>query len=183
MVSKIFVISFVCNLTATQMFRTCLAFMNMYTNNETLNMILFIPSLWFSPLWSVSEEERTAVETACRYGSKRSTYSPASDSDVTLDIAMEDKGPCVGQDAVLAIVLKNYSSSPRSLHLYSQVSATYHTVVDRTFLIWRKTRWALSSSLMRDDRMDNDLNTKRNYNCPPAQQHINNTKQLFIFGN
>uniref|UniRef100_A0A673HG38 Protein-glutamine gamma-glutamyltransferase K n=1 Tax=Sinocyclocheilus rhinocerous TaxID=307959 RepID=A0A673HG38_9TELE len=81
-----------------------------------------------------SEEERTAVETACRYGSKRSTYSPDGDSDVTLDIAMEGKGPCVGQDAVLSIVLKNNSSSPRSVHLYSQVSATHHSVVNRTFL-------------------------------------------------
>ncbi len=108
--------------------------MHIYTNNETLNIILLIPSLWFSPLWSGSEEERTAVETACKYGSKRSTYSPDGDSDVTLDIALEDKGLCVGQDAVLSIVLKNNSSSPRSLLLYSQVSATYHTGVNRTFL-------------------------------------------------
>ncbi|XP_058619765.1 protein-glutamine gamma-glutamyltransferase K-like [Onychostoma macrolepis] len=81
-----------------------------------------------------SLEERTAVETACRYGSKRPTYSPDGDSDVTLDIAMEDEGPYVGQDAVLSIVLKNNSSSPRSLHLNSQVSVTYHNVVNRTFL-------------------------------------------------
>uniref|UniRef100_A0A8C2DUN5 Protein-glutamine gamma-glutamyltransferase K n=1 Tax=Cyprinus carpio TaxID=7962 RepID=A0A8C2DUN5_CYPCA len=79
-----------------------------------------------------TEEERTAVETACRYGSKRSTYSPAGDSDVTLEVAMEDNEPCVGQEAVLSIVLKNNSSSPRSVYLYSQVSASFHTEVNRT---------------------------------------------------
>ncbi len=31
---------------------------------------------------------------------------------------------------------------------------------------------------VRDDRMDNDLNTDLNYNFSPAEQHINNTKQL-----
>ncbi|XP_073678833.1 protein-glutamine gamma-glutamyltransferase K-like [Garra rufa] len=80
-------------------------------------------------------EERRAVETAYKYSSKRSTYSPngAHGARVTLDIGMDGKGPCVGQDAVLSIVLKNNSSSPRCVTLLSQVSATYHCAVSRAF--------------------------------------------------
>ncbi|XP_077074427.1 protein-glutamine gamma-glutamyltransferase K [Siphateles boraxobius] len=70
-----------------------------------------------------SSEERTAVETACSFGSKRSVYSPTSASDVTVDVSMKGDGPCVGQDAEMSILLKNTSSAPRSVDLYSQVTA------------------------------------------------------------
>ncbi|XP_050952744.1 protein-glutamine gamma-glutamyltransferase K [Labeo rohita] len=102
-------------------------------------------------------EERKAVETACKYSSRRSTYSPtgtgadsgagagagAGNGEVTLQISMDGKGPCVGQDAVLSIVLKNNSSSPRNVNLFSQVSATYHTAVNRAFTKKDQTSIAL----------------------------------------
>ncbi|KAI7794526.1 putative protein-glutamine gamma-glutamyltransferase K-like, partial [Triplophysa rosa] len=43
-------------------------------------------------------------------------------------------GPCVGQDAVLSIILKNNFTSARSLALYSQVAAVYYTGVQKAQL-------------------------------------------------
>lgn len=63
------------------------------------------------------------METACSFGSKRSVYSPTSAMEVTVDVSMQGDGPCVGQDAELSILLKNNSSAPRSVDLYSQVTA------------------------------------------------------------
>ncbi|KAK9954663.1 hypothetical protein ABG768_016713 [Culter alburnus] len=81
-----------------------------------------------------SSEERTAVETACSYGSKRSIYSPTSASDVSVEVALEGDGPCVGQDAVLSVLLKNSSSAARSVDLYSQVAAMRNSEANKTFL-------------------------------------------------
>lgn len=47
---------------------------------------------------------------------------------------MQDDGPCVGQDAVLSIILKNKCTSPRSFTLYSQVAAMYHTGAHKAFI-------------------------------------------------
>lgn len=44
-----------------------------------------------------------------------------------IEVNMQGDGPCVGQDAVLSIILKNKCTSPRSLTLYSQVAAIYYT--------------------------------------------------------
>ncbi|KAK9954662.1 hypothetical protein ABG768_016712 [Culter alburnus] len=74
-----------------------------------------------------SDGARIAEETACRHGSKRSIYSLSYSEDVIIDVNMQGDGPCVGQGAVLSIILKNKCMSPRSFTLYSQVAAMYYT--------------------------------------------------------
>ncbi|XP_062870938.1 protein-glutamine gamma-glutamyltransferase K-like [Trichomycterus rosablanca] len=76
-----------------------------------------------------SEEERIAVETASRYGSKPDTYSSAMAKDVTLEVTMEGKGPQMGENAQLSIILKNDSSEQRSITMHSQVAVMYYTGV------------------------------------------------------
>ncbi|KAG7323415.1 hypothetical protein KOW79_013117 [Hemibagrus wyckioides] len=76
-----------------------------------------------------SEEERLAVENACRYGSKPNTYSCAVANDVTLNVALKGEEPQIGQDAHLSITVKNCSSEKRSVALYLQVSVIYYTGV------------------------------------------------------
>ncbi|XP_042607124.1 protein-glutamine gamma-glutamyltransferase K-like [Cyprinus carpio] len=76
-----------------------------------------------------TEEERIALETAIRHGSKRCSYPLPCSEDVTVKVTMQGDGPCVGKDAVLSIVLKNKCNSPRTVTLYSQVAATYYTGV------------------------------------------------------
>lgn len=80
------------------------------------------------------------METACSYGSKRSIYSPTSASDVSVEVALEGDGPCVGQDAVLSVLLKNSSSAARSVDLYSQVAAMRNSEANKTFLKKDRTR-------------------------------------------
>uniref|UniRef100_A0A8C2AB47 Protein-glutamine gamma-glutamyltransferase K n=1 Tax=Cyprinus carpio TaxID=7962 RepID=A0A8C2AB47_CYPCA len=76
-----------------------------------------------------SEEERIAVETACRYGSKPDIYSSPIAEDVRVEVRMEGEGPRMGGDAQLKIVVKNNSSQPRRTTLHSQVAVMYYTGV------------------------------------------------------
>ncbi|TRY67987.1 hypothetical protein DNTS_035550 [Danionella cerebrum] len=93
-----------------------------------------------------SEEERHAVETALRHGSKRCTYPPACAEEVVCDITMKGDGPCVGKDAVLCIALKNKCGSPRTLTLHSQVSATYYTGVHKALVKKDQTCFELKAT-------------------------------------
>uniref|UniRef100_A0A8C4NQV4 Protein-glutamine gamma-glutamyltransferase K n=1 Tax=Dicentrarchus labrax TaxID=13489 RepID=A0A8C4NQV4_DICLA len=76
-----------------------------------------------------SEEERIAVETASRYGSKPDTYSSPMAEDVSVEVKMEGEGPRMGADAKLSILVKNLSSQPRRTTLHSQVAVMYYTGV------------------------------------------------------
>ncbi|XP_074506414.1 protein-glutamine gamma-glutamyltransferase K isoform X2 [Sebastes fasciatus] len=76
-----------------------------------------------------SEEERIAVETASRYGSKPEVYSMAMAEDVSVEVRMKGEGPRMGADAQLSILVKNLSSEPRRTTLHSQVAVMYYTGV------------------------------------------------------
>ncbi|XP_058274399.1 protein-glutamine gamma-glutamyltransferase K [Hemibagrus wyckioides] len=76
-----------------------------------------------------SEEERIAVETACRYGTKPDVYASAAKDDVCMEVRVEGEGPRMGADAHLKIVLKNQSQEPRKTTLHSQVAVMYYTGV------------------------------------------------------
>lgn len=78
-----------------------------------------------------SEEERIAVETACRYGSKAAAFSSPTAEDVTLEVIMDGDGPKMGQDAELTIRLKNISSEQRNVTLHSQLAVMYYTGVHK----------------------------------------------------
>ncbi|XP_051517923.1 protein-glutamine gamma-glutamyltransferase K [Myxocyprinus asiaticus] len=79
-----------------------------------------------------SEEERIAVETACKYGSKAGVYAVPSAEDVTLQISMEGEEPRLGADATLTITIKNLSLEPRSVNLNGQVAVVYYTGVHKS---------------------------------------------------
>uniref|UniRef100_A0A8D0CN88 Protein-glutamine gamma-glutamyltransferase K n=1 Tax=Scleropages formosus TaxID=113540 RepID=A0A8D0CN88_SCLFO len=76
-----------------------------------------------------SEEERIAVEIACRYGSKPEVYATPTAEDVSLEVIMDGEGPCMGGDAELSITLQNKSAEPRTATLHSQVTVMYYTGV------------------------------------------------------
>ncbi|KAM9845287.1 protein-glutamine gamma-glutamyltransferase K [Aulostomus maculatus] len=76
-----------------------------------------------------SEEERIAVETASRFGSKPDVYSTPMAEDVRMEVKMDGEGPRMGADAQLSIVVKNLSSQPRQTTLHSQVAVMYYTGV------------------------------------------------------
>lgn len=76
-----------------------------------------------------SEEERIAVETASRYGSKPDVYSKPMAEDVSVEVKVEGEGPRMGADAKLSILVKNLSSQPRRTTLHSQVAVMYYTGV------------------------------------------------------
>ncbi|KAF4078494.1 hypothetical protein AMELA_G00199770 [Ameiurus melas] len=86
-----------------------------------------------------SKEERIAVETACRYGSKPNTYSCAVKNDVTLKIALNGEEPQLGQDAHLSIIVSNGSSNKRSIFLYCQVAVMYYTGVQKGTVMKKDT--------------------------------------------
>ncbi|MCI4387790.1 hypothetical protein PGIGA_G00078190 [Pangasianodon gigas] len=81
-----------------------------------------------------SEEERIAVETATRYGSKPNIYPSAVATDVTLEVTMKGEGPRMGEDAQLSINVKNSSSEKRSTILHSQVAVMYYTGVQKAMM-------------------------------------------------
>uniref|UniRef100_A0A8C7SGR1 Protein-glutamine gamma-glutamyltransferase K n=1 Tax=Oncorhynchus mykiss TaxID=8022 RepID=A0A8C7SGR1_ONCMY len=76
-----------------------------------------------------TEEERIAVETASRYGSKPDTYSSPIAEDISIEVTMDGEGPRMGGDAELNIVMRNASSLPRTINLHSQVAVMYYTGV------------------------------------------------------
>ncbi|XP_041913381.1 protein-glutamine gamma-glutamyltransferase K-like [Alosa sapidissima] len=76
-------------------------------------------------------EERKAVETASRYGSKPEVYSSTAIEDVDIQVTMDGEGPRMGADAELSIILRNSSSQARTLTLHSQVYVMYYTGVVR----------------------------------------------------
>ncbi|MCI4387779.1 hypothetical protein PGIGA_G00078110 [Pangasianodon gigas] len=78
-----------------------------------------------------SEEERIAVETASRFGSKPNTYFCAVANDVTLNVALKGEEPQIGQDAHLSITVKNSSAERRSISLHCQVVVIYYTGVQK----------------------------------------------------
>lgn len=78
---------------------------------------------------SDSEEERIAVETACKYGSKSGIYDVSTADDVTLQISIDGEEPRLGTDAKLAITVKNTSAEQRTFTLHSQVAVMYYTGV------------------------------------------------------
>lgn len=84
--------------------------------------------------WSFSgtEEERIAVETACRYGSKAEAYSSPTAEDISLEVTMDGEGLKMGADAELTITLRNSSSEQRQIILHSQVAVMYYTGVHKT---------------------------------------------------
>uniref|UniRef100_A0A671NGP5 Protein-glutamine gamma-glutamyltransferase K n=1 Tax=Sinocyclocheilus anshuiensis TaxID=1608454 RepID=A0A671NGP5_9TELE len=92
-----------------------------------------------------SDGAQIAVETACRNGSKRSVYPLSNTEDVIIEVNMKGDGPCVGQDAVLSIILKNKCRSPRSLTLYSQVAAMYYTGAQKALVKENQTLIELKS--------------------------------------
>ncbi|XP_044054275.1 protein-glutamine gamma-glutamyltransferase K-like [Siniperca chuatsi] len=78
-----------------------------------------------------TEEERIAVETACRYGSKAKAYSSPTAEDVSVEVTMDGEGLKMGRDAELTIVLRNSSSEQRKVILHSQVAVMYYTGVHK----------------------------------------------------
>uniref|UniRef100_A0A672KI14 Protein-glutamine gamma-glutamyltransferase K n=2 Tax=Sinocyclocheilus grahami TaxID=75366 RepID=A0A672KI14_SINGR len=76
-----------------------------------------------------SEEERIAVETASRFGSKPTLYPSPTVNDVSIEIVMDGAGPRIGEDAKLSIVLKNTSSKQRTASLLYEVMVMYYTGV------------------------------------------------------
>ncbi|KAG7243739.1 hypothetical protein INR49_010114 [Caranx melampygus] len=78
-----------------------------------------------------TEEERIAVETACRYGSKANAYTSPTAEDVSVEVAMDGEGPKMGGEAELNIKLKNSSSEQRTVLLHSQASVMYYTGVHK----------------------------------------------------
>ncbi|XP_022534619.2 protein-glutamine gamma-glutamyltransferase K [Astyanax mexicanus] len=76
-----------------------------------------------------SEEERIAVETACRYGSKPEAYSSPVAEDVNVEVKVDGDGLSMGGDAVLKFVVKNQSDQLRKTTLNSQVAVMYYTGV------------------------------------------------------
>uniref|UniRef100_A0A673ITC0 Protein-glutamine gamma-glutamyltransferase K n=1 Tax=Sinocyclocheilus rhinocerous TaxID=307959 RepID=A0A673ITC0_9TELE len=76
-----------------------------------------------------SEEERIAVETASRFGSKPTLYPSPTVNDVSIEIVMDGAGPRIGGDAKLSIVLKNTSSKQRTASLLYEVMVMYYTGV------------------------------------------------------
>lgn len=78
-----------------------------------------------------SEEERIAVETACRYGSKAKAFSSPTAEDVSIEVIMNGEGPKMGEDAELTIKLKNSGSGQRNVSLHSRLAVMYYTGVHK----------------------------------------------------
>ncbi|XP_018525877.1 protein-glutamine gamma-glutamyltransferase K [Lates calcarifer] len=81
-----------------------------------------------------TEEERIAVETACRHGSKAGAFSPPTAEDISVEVTMNGKGPKMGSDAELTIKLQNSSSEQRTVMLHSQAAVMYYTGVHKAMV-------------------------------------------------
>ncbi|XP_041094577.1 protein-glutamine gamma-glutamyltransferase K-like isoform X2 [Polyodon spathula] len=76
-----------------------------------------------------SKEERIAVETACRYGSKPNIYSNQQAGDVSIEVSTDGAGLHVGGSASILIVVSNRSQSGCSAVLHGQIAVMYYTGV------------------------------------------------------
>ncbi|KAM8889076.1 protein-glutamine gamma-glutamyltransferase K-like isoform 1-T2 [Synchiropus picturatus] len=93
-----------------------------------------------------TEEERIAVETACRYGTKAQAYSPPTAEDVTMEVTMDGDAAKMGNDADLTIKLQNSSTEERRIALHSQVAVMYYTGVHKATVKKDKTDLVLLPS-------------------------------------
>ncbi|XP_078065035.1 protein-glutamine gamma-glutamyltransferase K-like, partial [Mustelus asterias] len=76
-----------------------------------------------------TDEERIAVETACRHGSRPDTYADQwTASDVEVKVHTDD-GIIMGSDFAVTISVANTGSECRSLTLYTQAVVMYYTGV------------------------------------------------------
>lgn len=78
-----------------------------------------------------SVEERIAVETACRHGSKSEAFSSPTAEDTFVEVTMDGAGPRMGEDAKLNIVMRNSSSEHRKVLLHGRVTVMYYTGVHK----------------------------------------------------
>lgn len=117
---------FPCILKSVNVYR-CLPFLGVRFLAYNLHDLVHLPLLFASR--AESEEERIAVETACRYGSKPDVYCSPAAEDVSVEVKIDGEGPRMGNDAKLSIVVKNQSSQPRQTTLHSQVAVMYYTGV------------------------------------------------------
>uniref|UniRef100_A0A8C5H1I0 Protein-glutamine gamma-glutamyltransferase K n=1 Tax=Gouania willdenowi TaxID=441366 RepID=A0A8C5H1I0_GOUWI len=101
-----------------------------------------------------SEEERIAVETASRYGSKPEVYAVPMAEDVSVEVLMEGEGPRMGADAQLNIVVTNMSSEPRQTTLHSQAAVMYYTGVLKGALKKEQIAWLLPYQQYQDQLVD-----------------------------
>ncbi|KAL4635358.1 protein-glutamine gamma-glutamyltransferase K [Arapaima gigas] len=76
-----------------------------------------------------SDEERIAVETACRYGTKPTVYTTSTVQDVSMEVGMQEEEPLMGGDARLTVKFQNKSAAPRTFTLHSEVAVMYYTGV------------------------------------------------------
>ncbi|XP_048450339.1 protein-glutamine gamma-glutamyltransferase K-like, partial [Rhincodon typus] len=80
-----------------------------------------------------TDEERIAVVTASRHGSRPETYGRECTCDVDVVVSTDD-GVIMGQDFTVTITVTNTSSESRSLTLLVQAVVMYYTgVVKGTF--------------------------------------------------
>ncbi|XP_072833201.2 protein-glutamine gamma-glutamyltransferase K [Pogona vitticeps] len=75
-----------------------------------------------------SEEERKAVETAAKYGTKAHIYKNKEWGD-DISVTVETDEAYTGQDISLRVILKNRSAMPRSVSLNLFVAVMYYTGV------------------------------------------------------
>ncbi|XP_072885304.1 protein-glutamine gamma-glutamyltransferase K-like [Hemitrygon akajei] len=79
-----------------------------------------------------SDEERIAVETACRHGSRPNTYEYGRvQGEVGAEVSAPD-GVEMGQDFALTVKLRNSSDEARTLVLFVQAAVMFYTGVCRT---------------------------------------------------
>lgn len=103
-----------------------------YQKSFDLSCITYwITVTWHFWSFSGTEEERIAVETACRYGSKASAFSSSKAEDVSVEVTMDGQGPTMGNDAELTITVRNSSSEKRTVTLNSQAVVMYYTGVPK----------------------------------------------------
>ncbi|KAG2463203.1 TGM1 glutamyltransferase, partial [Polypterus senegalus] len=92
-----------------------------------------------------SDEERIAVETACRYGTKPNVYDGPEAEDILVEVNTEESVQ-MGSDACMKILLKNSSSTSRTIRLQGHVAVMYYTGVLKGTIKKEKTEVVLQAN-------------------------------------
>uniref|UniRef100_A0A8C4Q5U7 Transglutaminase 1 n=1 Tax=Eptatretus burgeri TaxID=7764 RepID=A0A8C4Q5U7_EPTBU len=78
-----------------------------------------------------SQDERIAVELACKHGSRADFFTASSPSEVTVAVKTDER-VVMGNDVVISVVLQNIADASRQISLTLQVQVMYYTGVCST---------------------------------------------------
>uniref|UniRef100_UPI00358EFDF0 protein-glutamine gamma-glutamyltransferase K n=1 Tax=Myxine glutinosa TaxID=7769 RepID=UPI00358EFDF0 len=102
-----------------------------------------------------SQDERIAVELACKHGSRADFFTASNPSEVTVHVKTDERA-VMGNDVIMSVVLQNLAESSRQVCLTLQVQVMYYTGVCSTMC--KREKFKVNLDPKKEHTVDLQLN-------------------------